>query len=445
MLWSPKISLSNIHVRLTVKGLLRNIHLLSGCKRNIVIFQTVDQSKPKVGLRLQQQQQSEKCLSRAPQGPAARDVAPKGVVDARRNGANIQHLQAQLRYSNSRFEAFTVVLQQTLAQRDEAVRQSRGLSQELLELRGELVNTVNRSQCLVQEKECLKASLQEALEQLQTQHQRDLEDLEQRLRETYEQERRASEQRSREERERSTHSLQQQLEELKASHEALRLDLEQSHDQQLLSLRQQHQISLQELITSQTEELQSLNKTLKDAEMVLNEKIQELTRENKALMEKLAEEENRRREMQKDSHTVYLEQELESLKVVLDLKNQQLHQQEKKIMEVDKLTERNLKLGESLCKVQQENEDLKARMDRHAALSRQLSTEQAQLQESLQKESKMNKRLSMENEELVWKLHNGDLSSPRRSSPGGRSPSPLFSIHSPRSPSLFSSPPVSPR
>lgn len=97
---------------------------------------------------------------------------------------------------------------------------------------------------------------------------------------------------------------------------------------------------------------------------------------------------------QRDSHTLYLEQELDSLKVVLDIKNQQLHQQEKKLMELEKLVrwgadgnnlsssvlipfcffslqkDKNVKLDESLTKVQQENEHLKARMDRHAALSR---------------------------------------------------------------------------
>lgn len=41
--------------------------------------------------------------------------------------------------------------------------------------------------------------------------------------------------------------------------------------------------------------------------------------------------------MQKDSHTLYLEQELESLKVVLEIKTNQLHQKEKKLMEMDKL------------------------------------------------------------------------------------------------------------
>ncbi|KAJ0002586.1 hypothetical protein NQD34_007735 [Periophthalmus magnuspinnatus] len=455
MLWSPKLSLSNIHVRLTAKGLLRNIHLLSGCKRNMVVFQTVDKNKPKVGSR--PQQQGERGLSRP-----HRDVGPLGVSETRRNTEKIQHLQAQLTQSNNRFEAFTVVLQQALAQRDEAVQQSQGLSQELLELRGELVSTVNRSECLAQEKEALQGVLQQALEHVQAQHHRDLQQLEQRLRQAHEEERRASEQKSREERERSAETLQLQLEELRATLEALSLDLEQSHRDQLQSARQQHQVSLDGKETGIY-----LVKLYQSLKMSLQEKIRELTQENKALMEKLGEEENSRREMlqvkqqpsQKDSHTLYLEQELESLKVVLDIKNQQLHQQEKKLMEVDKLTEKGLKLEESLRKIQQENEDLKARMDRHAALSRQLSTEQALLQESLQKESKVNKRLSMENEELMWKLHNGDLSSPRKSSPNARSPSPHYNLHSPRSPSppphfnlqsprstsLFSSPPVSPR
>jgi len=41
--------------------------------------------------------------------------------------------------------------------------------------------------------------------------------------------------------------------------------------------------------------------------------------------------------LKKDSHTLYLEQELESLKVVLDIKNKQIHEQEKKLMQIDKL------------------------------------------------------------------------------------------------------------
>lgn len=72
--------------------------------------------------------------------------------------------------------------------------------------------------------------------------------------------------------------------------------------------------------------------------------------------------------------------------------------------------------------------------------SRQLSTEQAALQESLEKESKVNKRLSMENEELLWKLHNGDLCSPKRSPTSSAIP-----FQSPRNSGSFSSPSISPR
>lgn len=49
--------------------------------------------------------------------------------------------------------------------------------------------------------------------------------------------------------------------------------------------------------------------------------------------------------VQKDSHTVYLEKELESLKVVLEIKNNQLHQKEKKLMEMDKLVGADLFLS----------------------------------------------------------------------------------------------------
>ncbi|XP_026213788.1 microtubule-associated tumor suppressor 1 homolog A isoform X3 [Anabas testudineus] len=341
----------------------------------------------------------------------------------------------------------------TAERSDDATRQCRELSQELVNLRGELVCSIRSSECLEKEKEELHLSLENALQKLQEQHQKDLTELEQRLHAFYLAEWDKIHQTYQEETDKCKTLMQQQVGELKSSHEAIKLDLQSSHTEELQHVKQQYEMSLEELRKVHNDELQSLENTLKHAEASLSGQIQELTVENNALIEKLTAEENKRQELaeksQKDSHTLYLEQELESLKVVLDIKNKQLHQQEKKLMEVDKLTEKNVKLDESLKKVQQENEDLKARMERHAALSRQLSTEQVMLQESLQKESKVNKRLSMENEELLWKLHNGDLSSPRKVSPTStsplHSPSHSFSLQSPLSSSVFSSSPVSPR
>ncbi|XP_043983436.1 microtubule-associated tumor suppressor 1 homolog A isoform X7 [Gambusia affinis] len=466
MLWSPKLSLSIIHVRLTAKGLLRNIQLLSGCRRSPVVFKadtrpicslmvvpdilllspfhfnsthTVDKNKAKTVSRQHQQQPSQR---------AKASTSRTAAQDEKRE-RTIHQLKGLLTDGNCRFQALAIVLQQTLAQHDDATTQCRKLSQEMVSLKGELACSVHSSECLEREKEALRAALQDATRRLQEEHQQELANLEQKLQAVHKAEWDHLHLNYLEETNKYKTLMQQQMEELKANQEAMKEQLESSHEEQLQSVRQQHESSLEELRRVHTLELQSLEQELKDSEAALSAQIEELTVENNVLLEKLAAEKSRRRELventQKDSHTLYLEQELESLKVVLEIKNKQLHKQEKKLLDVGKLTDKKVQLDEMLIKVQQENEDLKARMERHAALSRQLSTEQALLQESLQKESKVNKRLSMENEELLWKLHNGDVGSPRRLSPSPTSPPPPFKLQSPRASGFFSSPPVSPR
>ncbi|XP_077957627.1 microtubule-associated tumor suppressor 1 homolog A isoform X4 [Gasterosteus aculeatus] len=410
----------------------------------------VDKSKPKATSRQQAPQQQ------APQ-PSQRsgppDVVPASVAEGDQKDQSLQQLTALLAASNRRFQAVAIVLQRTLAERDEAAKQSSDLCEELASLRGELVCSVHSSERLEQEKDELRVALQEALHKLQEKHRNDMVELEQRLQAFYQAEWDKVHLIYQEETDKCKTLMQQQLEELKANHEAMKLELGSSHAEQLQSVRQQYDMSLEELSKVHNQELQSLEKALEETGAALSGRIEELTVENNALIEKLAVVENRRQPLhersqlspQKDSHTLYLEQELESLKVVLDIKNKQLHMQEKKMMAIATLTEKNVKLDESLKKVQQENEDLKARMEKHYTLSRQLSTEQAVLHESLQKETMVNKRLSMENEELIWKLQNGDLSSPRKVSSTSTSTSQSFSLQSPHSPGALSSPSVSPR
>ncbi|XP_062420553.1 microtubule-associated tumor suppressor 1 homolog A [Pungitius pungitius] len=327
----------------------------------------------------------------------------------------------------------------------EALRQKKGLSQELVNLRDELVASSQCCERLHKGKEEVHVSLEEVVNRLQEQHKEELGQLEDRLKSFYQAEWDKVHQTYQEEADKCCMLLERQVEELRSQQEADKNNLEVSHSQKMEALRLQYVTSIEDLKKIQQTDLENLIRTLKETETCLSEKICKLSADNMALNEKLKAEEERRRHVLtdknlKDSHTMYLEQELDSLKVVLEIKNNQLHQREKKLMEMAKLLETNVKLEECLTKVQQENEDYRARMDKHAALSKQLSSEQAKLQQTLQKESKVNKRLSMENEELLWKLYNGDLlASPSRLSP-------TLPFGSPRNSASFpTTAPLSPR
>ncbi|XP_073698294.1 uncharacterized protein mtus1b [Garra rufa] len=343
---------------------------------------------------------------------------------------------------NRRLEALALVVQHIFTERDVAIKQREELSVQINNLRDQLGNSISCCEQLEKEKAEVRVSLEALFQKLQEQHQTELQQLEDRLKDFYSTEWDKTHEAYQREADKCRALMQQQVEDVRRKQEALRNQQEVAHSQQIATLKQEHETSFAELRKTHEQDMQELDKTLKESEAMLNEKIQTLTAENEALKERLRIEEERRRALAdknlKDAHTLYLEQELESLRAVLEIKTNQIHQQDKKLMQMDKLIDDNLKLEECLKKVQQENEDYKARMDKHAALSKQLSTEQAMLQQTLQKESKVNKRLSMENEELLWKLHNGDLCSPRRLSPS--SP-----FHSPRNSASFPTTPVSPR
>ncbi|XP_059409772.1 microtubule-associated tumor suppressor 1 homolog [Carassius carassius] len=354
----------------------------------------------------------------------------------------ILHLRKLIVNGNRRLEALALVVQHIFSEREVAVKQREELSVQINNLREQLGNSISSCEQLEKEKEEVHVTLEALFQKLQEQHQTELQQLEEQLKDFYSAEWDKTHEAYQREADKCRALMQQQVEDVRSRQEALRSQQEVAHTQQIKALKQEHETSLAELRKTHEQDVQELDKTLKESEAMLNEKILNLTAENEALKERLREEEQRRRALadksQKDAHTLYLEQELESLRAVLEIKTNKIHQQEKKLMQMDKLIDDNMKLEECLKKVQQENEDYKARMDKHAALSKQLSSEQAMLQQTLQKESKVNKRLSMENEELLWKLHNGDLCSPRRLSPS--SP-----FHSPRNSASFSTTPISPR
>ncbi|NXE31210.1 MTUS1 protein, partial [Ptilorrhoa leucosticta] len=358
----------------------------------------------------------------------------------------ILQLKKFLTSSNQKFEALTVVIQHLQSEREEALKQRKELSQELVNLRGELVTTSAACEKLERDRNELQVAYEGFLQKLNQQHHDDLAELEERLKQFYTAECEKLQSICIEEAEKYKAQLQEQVDNLNTTHESFKLELENRHSEKVEELKKEYESSFSgKYFSTHESERKSLEDSFKEKQELLEKKIDELKSENNSLSEKLKLEEQKQIAKEKanlkNPQIMYLEQELESLKAVLEIKNEKLHQQDIKLMKMEKLVENNTILMEKLKKVQQENEELKARMDKHMELSRQLSTEQAVLQESLEKESKVNKRLSMENEELLWKLHNGDLCSPRKLSPSSSS----VPLQSPRNSGNFSSPAVSPR
>ncbi|XP_053559890.1 microtubule-associated tumor suppressor 1 isoform X2 [Bombina bombina] len=397
----------------------------------------------------------EKTRKTSPRGPVQQTQAPpvdaktaelaqcKTLCDQQRG--IIRHLKNLLISSNQKFEALTVVIQQLITQREEVLKKRKELSQELLNLRGDLVSASSTCEKLEKDKNELLIAYEGILQKVKDEHNAELSDLEEKLKTFYTGECEKLQGIFIEEAEKYKNELQEKVDNLNTTHESYRLDLETSHVDEIQTLKKEFDKSLTELKSTQEKDNKLLEDSFKEKQAALEKKIDELKQENESLKEKLKVEEEQRKIFKEKSgqnpQVMYLEQELESLKAVLEIKNEKLHQQDKKIMQIEKLVETNTILVEKLNKCQQENEDLKARMANHIALSRQLSTEQEVLQKSLEKESKANKRLSMENEELLWKLHNGDLCSPKKLSPS----SPGIPFHSSRNSGSFSSPTVSPR
>ncbi|XP_059240370.1 microtubule-associated tumor suppressor 1 isoform X2 [Mustela nigripes] len=355
----------------------------------------------------------------------------------------ILQLKQLLSCGNTKFEALTVVIQHLLSEREETLKQHKTLSQELVNLRGELVTASSTCEKLEKARNDLQIAYEAFVQKLNQQHQTDLSELENRLKEFYTGECEKFQNIYIEEAEKYKTQLQEQFDNLNAAHETSKLEIEASHSEKIELLKKAYETSLSEIKKSHEVEKKSLEDMLHEKQESLEKQINDLKSENDALNEKLKSEEQKRISREKanlNPQLMYLEQELESLKAVLEIKNEKLHQQDIKLMKMEKLVDNNTALVDKLKRFQQENEELKARMDKHMAISRQLSTEQAVLQESLEKESKVNKRLSMENEELLWKLHNGDLCSPKRSPTSAAVP-----FQSPRNSGSFPSPSISPR
>lgn len=328
----------------------------------------------------------------------------------------LETLQAQLHKASLCLDVFTITTQHFCRKSESAVVKERELALELDRLRDEVAFSVAHWEQLQQEKEDVERSFEAELRGLREQQERELGALEETLTTKHSEERVRLQDEQRDELRDLQQRQQQQMEEMSETHEASLLEMESTHSDTLATLQEEHARTVKNLAMAHEQQRKSLEEDFEKIRLSLQDQVDTLTFQNRSLRDRAKRfEEALRRSTDEqivDALAPYkhIEEDLKSLKEVLEMKNQQIHQQELKITELEKLAEKNVYLEERLQVLQQQNEDLKERIDKNLAVSRQLSEENANLQVHVEQESKEKKRLSRTNEELLWRLQTGELS-----------------------------------
>ncbi|KAM9852856.1 microtubule-associated tumor suppressor candidate 2 [Aulostomus maculatus] len=336
----------------------------------------------------------------------------------------LQSLQAQLKQASLCMNVFTITTQHFCHKSESAIVKERELSLELARIRDEVAFSVAHWEKLQQEKEELERHFEAELQGLRAQQQRELGALEERLKAQHTAKTKKLQIQHRAELEELQIKQHEQMEEMSDNHEASLMEMETAHNNTLATLQEEHARTVKNLKMAHEQQRKSLEEEFEKIRLSLQDQVDTLTFQNRSLRDRAKRFEEALRKSTDDQIVdalapyKHIEEDLKSLKEVLEMKNQQIHQQELKISELEKIqAEKNVYLEERVQVLQQQNEDLKERIDKNLAVSRQLSEENANLQVHVEKESNEKKRLSRTNEELLWRLQTGELSP--RMSPSG--------------------------
>ncbi|XP_048034700.1 microtubule-associated tumor suppressor candidate 2 isoform X2 [Megalobrama amblycephala] len=333
----------------------------------------------------------------------------------------LQALHTELKKTSLGLEVFVICTQHFSLKSESAEEKERELTQELSRIQHEVAFNAARWERLQKEKREMEECFERELRELQVQQESELVTLEEslRLRHASDRDHLRAEHQSEVEELHTQH--QEQIEELTANHEAALEDLKTMHNITMATLQEEHARTMRDLRKAHEQQKASLEEDFDKLRLSLQDQVDTLTFQNRTLKDKAKRFEEALRkstdEQIVDALAPYqhIEEDLKSLKEVLEMKNQQIHDQEKKICHLEKVAQKNLHLEERVQVLQQQNEDLMARIDRHLTVSRQLSEENANLQEYVEKETNEKKRLSRNNEELLWLLQTSPHLSPSSS------------------------------
>ncbi|XP_058533848.1 coiled-coil domain-containing protein 69 [Ochotona princeps] len=195
------------------------------------------------------------------------------------------------------------------------------------------------------------------------------------------------------------------------------LELQKRLEEQRRVLEGKQDEALRVLQASHEQEKEALTHSFQKAKAALQETIEGLTSQLEVFQGKMkrVEESILSRDYKKHiqvygSPSQFWEQELESLHFVIEMKNECIHELDKRLLLMEAVKEKNLVLEEKITTLQQENEDLHVRARNQGLLSRQLSEDLLLARETLEKESQLRRQLQQEKEELLYRVLGADAS-----------------------------------
>lgn len=214
-------------------------------------------------------------------------------------------------------------------------------------------------------------------------------------------------------------------------------ELTAAHQEEMRKMTEEYQSRTEELNRLHREEKVALNAAHEATENELKVKVEGLLVDLKTFHElkRRVEESTLKRDLQRNIEThgspgEFWEQEQESLLFVIEMKTERVQELGNKLLQLDTLVEKNLSLEDQVIHILQQNEDLRVRIENYQTLIQQLSKDQLNLQEALEKQSSETQKLRQEKEELLFKLLHRDSCSSSSSAPSFHLP-PILSEVSP--------------
>uniref|UniRef100_A0A8C6YJA1 Uncharacterized protein n=1 Tax=Naja naja TaxID=35670 RepID=A0A8C6YJA1_NAJNA len=187
--------------------------------------------------------------------------------------------------------------------------------------------------------------------------------------------------------------LFEKVDDIAATQEVAVLEMENSHAIVIAELQEEYEHKIQEMKSTHEQEKRELEENFEKLRLSLQDQVDTLTFQSQSLKDKAKRFEEALKKNTEEQLEIalapyqHLEEDMKSLKQILEMKNVLIHQQEKRIMELEKLAEKNLILEEKIQVLQQQNEDLKVRIDHNTVMTRSVEIFSIE-----KKEAEQNKR-----------------------------------------------------